>query len=197
MSQNSERLLQQETLAALARLLRYGKTDQDVRKFLERHRAFWDGAVGIDAVVADWSVLQVSAALEFAALSSLHAPLLHLRADKASARVADSLTRIILDYGRFRENRVVALAQEKILPDYKRGKKSREGGASAHGTEEERLTRAKDVYQLDQALTRTDLSRSARNEHIAKKFGISAKTVGRDLNKYARYLESLPRNSRA
>lgn len=60
-----------------------------------------------------------------------------LRADIAGAEVSDGLTRIMLDYAYWREKRVLALADGKMLLDYKRGKKSREGGASAHGTEEE------------------------------------------------------------
>jgi hypothetical protein len=186
MSPNSEHL-KQETLKARARLWRYGKTAEDMRELLERKRAYCEGvAPGFDAVVADWSVLQISAALEYAALSAWHVALLH----KANA---DRLTGIMLSYAYWRQKRVLAVVQEKMLQDYKRGKKSREGGENARGRKEDRHARAKAFYDLDQELTRTDLT-TARHKLVAKKAaarGIakaSYKTVERDLKKYVRFV---------
>jgi hypothetical protein len=189
MSETSERL-KQETIAAYARLGAFGKSTDDVRAFLTAYIAYTRGERDFDSVIAGWSVLQVSAALEAASISAWHVALLHPTANR------DRLTAIMLDHARYREDRLAAQVNEKMLPDYERGKKSREGGAKAHGTEEERLARAVQLHNLDQQL-KPGLSRSRRSHLVAKnaaKRGIkvSAKTVERELKKYASFLQVMP-----
>jgi hypothetical protein len=183
--------LVEELKAARARLLEYGKSFDDFRVFLQ---AFINHAkcdqTDFDIRAAGWSTLQFWAAMECGCLS-----LLYMAWHEGTVWGPDAASQVAFDYAAAREQRSLLeffhQIEEQLLPDAQLGRKVRAGAETAHGTEEEKLCKAEQLYKIKQELSRSDkLSATRVHNLIAEIYKrhhgeISGKTVGRYLKKYS------------
>src|SRR5262249_47137457 len=138
---------------------RLGKSPADA---LDLYRSMHQGFTDFDFAAVSWSPDQVWTAFELACLCGLKVAL----SNPSGVRPAAVAT-IALWYSEVMDLQLKMLFQD-MYPDYRRGKKSRERGKSAHKTWVERYKQAEKFRKLDYEQTKT---RSAllRHKRIAAK----------------------------
>jgi hypothetical protein len=191
---------EEELAAAEARLLKLGKTHDDIRAYLRACKDCRNDKASIEDLIASAGTpLQRMAMLELASLHALW------DAQRGAAKVApDAHTELALIYAGYRNARVLLEAEQElgtlldeIAPDYRHGKEMREGREKAYGTKEDRRQQAIEFHKIKQRLRRPS------NQLIAERYNkqfpncpekhVISKTVERRLNDFADDLESMGR----